>query len=143
MYALAVIYGLFILLASLAGGWIPLVLRLTHTRMQVALSFVAGVMLGVGLLHLLPHGFMALRHIDRTAGWVLVGFMLMFFLERLFHFHHHDAPDDEVFSPDCDHPDHDHPPPQRVAGVQDHAGPSVRESEDQLPLESHRRRHPG
>ena len=48
------IYCGLVLVASLAGGWIPLVIRLTHRRMQIALSFVAGVMLGVGLLHLLP-----------------------------------------------------------------------------------------
>jgi zinc and cadmium transporter len=56
-YWLAAVYSLMILLAALAGGWVPMVVRLTHTRMQVALSFVAGVILGIGLLHLVPHGF--------------------------------------------------------------------------------------
>ena len=32
--------GLLILLASLAGGWIPLMVRLTHRRMQLAVSLV-------------------------------------------------------------------------------------------------------
>jgi len=83
-----------ILLASLAGGWLPTVMRLDHRRMQIALSFVAGVMLGIGLLHLVPHAFYELRSMDATVAWVLGGFMGMFFLERFFHFHHHDAPDD-------------------------------------------------
>jgi zinc and cadmium transporter len=83
-----------ILLASLAGGWIPLRVRLTHTRLQVATSFVAGLMLGVGLLHLLPHAWHQIGSIDPVAGWLLGGFLLMFFIQRFFHFHHHDVPED-------------------------------------------------
>ena len=58
--ALLYIYCLLILLASLAGGWIPLWVRLTHSRMELASSFVAGLMLGVGLLHILPHAVVEL-----------------------------------------------------------------------------------
>jgi hypothetical protein len=32
------LYCLLILLGSLAGGWIPLWVRLTHTRLQLAMS---------------------------------------------------------------------------------------------------------
>lgn len=90
---LLVIYCLLILTVSLAGGWIPLMIRLTHRRMQLAISLVAGVMLGVGLLHLLPH---ALREVPRQAteavlAWVLVGFLVMFFMERFLCFHHHEV----------------------------------------------------
>jgi hypothetical protein len=35
--------------ASLAGGWILLVVRLTHLRLQIASSFVAGLMLAMAL----------------------------------------------------------------------------------------------
>jgi zinc and cadmium transporter len=87
-------YCLLILLASLAGGWIPLFIRLTHTRLQVATSFVAGLMLGVGVLHLLPHAWQQLRSIDRAAWWLLGGFLVMFFIQRFFHFHHHDVPEE-------------------------------------------------
>lgn len=90
---LLVVYCLLILLASLAGGWIPLLIRLTHRRMQLAVSLVAGVMLGVGLLHLLPHALLdAPDQFDAVFAWVLVGFLAMFFLERFFCFHHHDVP---------------------------------------------------
>lgn len=89
---LLVVYCLLILLSSLAGGWIPLIVRLTHTRIQLAMSFVGGAMLGVGLLHLLPHAFLALESIYPTVVSLLCGFLLMFFIERIFHFHHHDAP---------------------------------------------------
>ena len=43
------VYCAFVLLASLAGGWLPLVVRFTHTKLQLAISFVAGLMLGIAL----------------------------------------------------------------------------------------------
>jgi zinc and cadmium transporter len=91
---LLTVYCLLILAASLAGGWIPLLIRLTHTRMQVATSFVAGLMLGVGTLHLLPHAYFELKSMDRAVAWLLGGFVVMFLIERFFHFHHHDVPED-------------------------------------------------
>lgn len=90
---LLLVYCVLILLASLAGGWIPLLIRLTHRRMQVAVSLVAGVMLGVGLLHLLPHALLEAPDAMNTVFlWVLGGFLTMFFTERYFCFHHHDVP---------------------------------------------------
>jgi len=97
-----VVYCGLILLASLAGGWLPMLVRLDHRRMQVAISFVAGVILGIGLLHLLPHGVYELAQgrqhapIDVAVWWLLLGFLLMFFLERFFQFHHHDVPADDA-----------------------------------------------
>jgi zinc and cadmium transporter len=75
--------------------------------MQVLLSLTGGVLLGVGLLHLLPHAFLQLdRQIDTTMLWVLAGFFLMFLLERAFHGHsHHTADGDDGH--DCGH-DHGH-----------------------------------
>ena len=103
---LLVIYCLLVALGSLAGGWIPLVVRLTHTRMQLAMSFIGGAMLGVGVLHLLPHAFYELNDIQWTAWCVLCGFLATFFLERVFHFHHHDAPDQEGEEHACDWGNH-------------------------------------
>lgn len=88
-------YCLLILVSSLAGGWIPLAVRLTHTRLQVATSFVAGLMLGVGVLHMLPHAWLQLGSVDRAVAWLLGGFLVMFFLQRFFHFHHHDVPEED------------------------------------------------
>jgi zinc and cadmium transporter len=107
---LLILYCALILLASLAGGWIPLLIRLTHTRMQVATSFVAGLMLGVGVLHLLPHSWQQTGSIDRTAVWLLGGFLMMFLIQRFFHFHHHDVPDEapEGLEEDDHHRDHGH-----------------------------------
>ncbi len=90
---LLLVYCVLILIASLAGGWIPLLIRLTHRRMQIAVSLVAGVMLGVGLLHLLPHALLEAPDAMNTVFlWVLGGFLTMFFVERFFCFHHHDVP---------------------------------------------------
>ena len=48
-------YCALVLVASIVGGMIPLWITLTHRRMELAVSFVAGVMLGVGVLIMLPH----------------------------------------------------------------------------------------
>jgi zinc and cadmium transporter len=85
-------------LASLAGGAFPSVFRLTHTRLQAALSFVAGLMLGMALLHLIPHAAEQTHSVDRAAVWALGGFLVMFFLQRVFHYHQHEIPGDSAVS---------------------------------------------
>jgi zinc and cadmium transporter len=105
---LLVAYCLLILAASLLGGWVPLLVRLTHRRMEILVSFVSGVMLGVALLHLLPHAWMqraeqlaataggeAIGHafVDPIVWWMLAGFLVMFFIERFFCYHHHEVPE--------------------------------------------------
>ncbi len=96
-------YCLLILLASIGGGMIPVWFRLSHRWMECAVSFVAGVMLGIGLLHMLPH---ALEQAEMSIApqeahwqvvvWVLFGLMTMFFIERFFCFHHHEVEDGEI-----------------------------------------------
>lgn len=97
---LLTIYCAVIIAASLLGGVLPHLFRLTHVRMQLMMSFVGGAMLGVGVLNMLPHAFEACGHEAHVpAACLLGGFLVMFFVERVFHFHHHDAPSDS---------DHDH-----------------------------------
>jgi len=108
---LLAIYCALVLLASLLGGWLPIVVRLTHTRLQVAISLVAGLMLGIALLHFLPDASEQLGSLDRTVAWMLGGFLTMFFLQRFFHFHHHDLPEGDP--EDCCHDEH-------AAEVHDH-----------------------
>lgn len=113
-----ILYCVLILLASLSGGWIPLLIRLTHQRMQLAISLVAGFMLGVAMLHLLPHALLATAAPAQTVGWLVAGLLVMFFIERFFCFHHHDAPpehgpdratgDPHREQPAEDGPSHDH-----------------------------------
>jgi len=85
------IYCPLVLLASLAGGWMLLTLRLTHARLQTAVSFVAGLMLGMALLHFIPDAFEQNHALDQTVRFALAGFLVMFFLQRFFHYHHHDV----------------------------------------------------
>ena len=101
---LLAIYCVFVLFASLAGGWLPVVIKLTHTRLQIAISLVAGLMLGIALLHFLPDAEENLGSLDRTVAWMLGGFLTMFFLQRFFHFHHHDLPEGDP--EDCCHDEH-------------------------------------
>ena len=92
-WLLLLVYSTLILLASLAGGLVPLKLRMTHRRMQLLVSLVAGVMLGVGLLHMLPHALIeAPGQTEVVLMLVLAGILTIFFIERFFCFHHHDAP---------------------------------------------------
>jgi len=103
---LLTVYCVLVLLASLAGGWVLLLVHLTHTRLQMAVSFVAGLMLGIALLHFLPDAEEQLHSLNRTVDWLLGGFLTMFFVQRFFHFHHHDLPEGDP-EDCCDH-DHSH-----------------------------------
>jgi zinc and cadmium transporter len=94
---------------------IPLWIRLTHRGMQVAISFVAAMMLGVGMLHMLPHALEDARRNSSSASpdftvcaWLLAGWVTMFFIERFFCFHHHDVESDAAgglheHTSACDH----------------------------------------
>lgn len=113
-------YCALILVASILGGMIPVWFQLTHRWMEVAVSFVAGVMLGVGVLHMLPHSVVdaasAGGEVSVAMGWLLAGMLAMFFIERFFCYHHHGVPDDfeggdglsEVSSCDRHAHSHDH-----------------------------------
>jgi len=87
-------YLLLIVGAAFAGGSSIAFLSLGHRRMQVLLSLTGGIMLGVGLLHLLPHAVLEFNgRLDDTMPWVLAGFFGMFLLERAFRSHAHHAAD--------------------------------------------------
>lgn len=87
---------------SLVGGLLPLATVLSHTRLQIYLSVSAGAMLGAAFFHMLPE---AVRlGSPSTLNWSAVGLLALFFLERFFAFHHHEAPDD----PDDPCPTHRH-----------------------------------
>jgi len=84
------IYCILIIFAAVAGGTTAALFSLGHRPMQTLLSFTGGVMLGVGLLNLVPHAFYELdERIDITMAWMLAGFFAMFLLERAFHGHSH------------------------------------------------------
>jgi zinc and cadmium transporter len=117
---LLISYCILVVAASLGGGAIPWLMRFTHRQMQLLMSFVGGLMLGVAVLHLWPHGVrelelipVVLRPLDLAAAWVLAGLLSMFLLIRVFHVHAHEHGDisDVSHGPShahgCEH-DHDH-----------------------------------
>ena len=66
---------------------------MTHTRIQVVMSLVAGFILGISIFHLLPHGLERIPgpHAGETAViWMMVGIVVMIFMLHVFHFHQHD-----------------------------------------------------
>ena len=113
---LLVIYCGLIAVSSLCGGALPLMFRMTHTRMQVLVSVVGGFMLGVGIFHQLPHAVVAMSaggndasfSLDWCMRWLMFGLLLTFFMLRMFHFHSHGPVDEDgPHSHECSH-DHDH-----------------------------------
>jgi zinc and cadmium transporter len=89
------IYLLLIAAAAVAGGSSMAFVSLGHRPMQLLLSLTGGVLLGVGMLHLLPHASFALNGgVEAAAGWAVIGFFAMFLLERAFHGHAHHGHDE-------------------------------------------------
>jgi zinc and cadmium transporter len=129
--ALLGFYSVLVVAVAILGAILPRLIPLTHTRMQLLMSLVAGFMLGVSMLHLIPHAYAELGSLDQVMLLVLVGLLAMFFLMRLFHVHTHEFEEIEVIEgedgnahavvshdgehshephvhgPDCKH-DHDH-----------------------------------
>ncbi|QDU55866.1 ZIP family metal transporter [Aeoliella mucimassa] len=113
-------YCVAILLASVFGGMIPKWWNLTHRWMEIAVSFVAGIIFGVAMLHMLPHAILSALQSSAQSPhatllglmvWFVLGFLAMFLIERFFCFHHHEAPADHSFDPPHEHHhdlEHDH-----------------------------------
>ena len=104
---LLVVYCLVIVLASTAGGRLPRLVRMTHLRTQLLMSFVGGLMLGIALLHLLPHAVDTLGSASKAGMASLVGVLTMFLLMRAFH-PPHDHGASGMDSHSCGDHDHDH-----------------------------------
>ena len=73
-----ILYCVLVAGASLFGGWLPSRIKLTHTRMELIMSFVSGLMLGVALFHMLPHGAEQLRSVHAAGLWLAGGILVMF-----------------------------------------------------------------
>jgi zinc and cadmium transporter len=91
MVTTLVIYCLLIVLASLLGGVIPVLVKLGHRGTHLALSLVSGVLLGVAILHMLPHALHGGADPHGVFLALLAGFLTLFLLERFFCFHHHET----------------------------------------------------
>ena len=113
-------YSVALLIASWIGGWVPRRVLLTHIQTQLVMSLVAGLMLGVAGLHLIPHSIELGQSIDHTMYFVIGGLVFMLSLHRLFHFHQHDVATDGEDYPDTNAHNHvqahDHAHPLRDVG---------------------------
>jgi len=88
---LLVYYCVLVAMASMTGGWLPTLIRMTHLRTQLLMSFVSGLMLGIASFHLLPHSTEILGSSIRASQFMLGGVIAMFLLLRAFHVHSHDG----------------------------------------------------
>ncbi|QDV24162.1 ZIP family metal transporter [Aureliella helgolandensis] len=88
-------YSCAVILASVLGGLLPEWIRLTHNRMQLMISFVGGVMLGIAVFHMIPHALVTLptNAINQVSWGLMLGLLATFFLLRIFHFHQHGPAD--------------------------------------------------
>jgi zinc and cadmium transporter len=81
-----------VVLASLVGGYVPFLGRITHDRLQFYLSLSAGVMLGASFFHVMPDAM-------ETAGkaffgwWMALGVVGLFCIERFIAPHSHEVSD--------------------------------------------------
>lgn len=95
-YFLALLFSLPVVVVSLVGGWLPNVINFTHARTQMFMAFVSGFMIGVALLHLLPHGIEQIASFDDESAiqlgvlCVVGGIVVMFATLRLLSFHDHE-----------------------------------------------------
>ncbi|MEO9591830.1 ZIP family metal transporter [Rhodopirellula bahusiensis] len=107
---LLAIYCVFVLAASVMGGRLSSLLRMTHLRTQLLMSGVGGLMLGIAMLHLLPHATGVLGSASKACSGALVGLVVMFLTIRLFHTHDHGVPfESDGSAVACDHGHgHDH-----------------------------------
>ena len=85
------VYCSVIVVASLAGGYLPLAAKVSHLRLQVYLSLSAGAMLGAAFFHMLPE---AADLAGRRFGWWLaLGVVGLYVVERFLSPHSHQPPD--------------------------------------------------
>ena len=100
-----------IITVSLLGGALPNWIKLTHRRMQFVMSGVGGLMLGVAILHMIPHSVHAVGSVDQCMVAAMIGLLAMFLMIRVFHVHQHShepAGDGECCEHDHAHGHHDH-----------------------------------
>lgn len=110
------VYCAAIAAASIGGGVLTQRLRVTHLGMQLLMSLVGGLILGVAILHMLPHAVAAAPgSLGTITVAMLLGVLGMLLLMRLFHVHQHQPDEIAETHVGCghdhgshDHGDHDH-----------------------------------
>jgi zinc and cadmium transporter len=106
-----------ILVVSLFGGSVPFLRHVTHSRLQMYLSFSAGVMLGASFFHVMPEA-MKLSP-DGFGWWMSLGVVGLFCIERFLAPHSHEVSStlqqEHKHEPGCEH-DHEQRAAPAVAG---------------------------
>ena len=90
-------YSVGIFAVSVLGGWLPTLAKITHARLQMLLSFVAGLILGVAAYHLLPHALAQIsghEAVETAVWWMMAGLLLTLMLLFFLDFHEHDFSDE-------------------------------------------------
>ncbi|MEO1717956.1 MAG: ZIP family metal transporter [Planctomycetota bacterium] len=95
--------------AAWFGGRFHGLIASSHVRIQTLLSFVGGLMLGMALLHLVPHAVVQLGSLDQAMYGMLAGLIGVFLLIRFLGVHSHDAGPDASADASHDHTEHDGP----------------------------------
>jgi zinc and cadmium transporter len=112
------LYSAAIMVVSLLGGSVPLLGRVTHSRLQMYLSLSAGVMLGASFFHVMPDALEMAG--EKLFGWsISLGVIGLFCIERFIAPHSHETSSklqqDHDHEPGCEH-DHEHHAAPAVAG---------------------------
>jgi zinc and cadmium transporter len=112
------LYSAAIITVSLFGGSVPLIGRVTHSRLQMYLSLSAGVMLGASFFHVMPDALGMAG--EKLFGWsISLGVIGLFCIERFIAPHSHETSSklqqDHDHEPGCEH-DHEHHAAPAVAG---------------------------
>ena len=79
------IYTLLIALAIGVGGIIPIFRHWHPDRLPVTLSMAAGIMLGSAFFHLMPEAYETVG--SQVGVYVLLGFLLLYFIEKFITVH--------------------------------------------------------
>ena len=128
---LLTVYCGLIMVVSVAGGRLSSLLRMTHLRTQLLMSGVGGLMLGIAMLHLMPHATETLGSAGRAGIGGLAGLTVMFLLVRLFHTHDHSVPAVDLREPNGSPSGHHagggpEPQPEQSCGLDHHGGKSAK-----------------
>ena len=81
MHSSFIVYSGIVFISAAIGGLIPLFIRnASDKKLQIFVSFGAGVLLGMAFLHMIPEASELLDH--HFGAWFLIGFLVLLILER-------------------------------------------------------------
>ena len=93
---------------SFLGGRLSFIISMTHTRIQILMSFISGFIIGVAIYHLLLHSIEYIsgtEAFESVVGSMMLGIVSIIILLRTFHLHQHEFTNKE--SKSLEHK-HDH-----------------------------------